>query len=78
MLRVTVWNENIHEKEMPEVRAIYPEGIHGALAAYLNTLEGVEAARQPWISRTAACRRGAEQHRCAALVGALRPSSCAG
>lgn len=43
MLRVTVWNENIHEKEMPEVRAIYPEGIHGALAAYLNTLEGVEA-----------------------------------
>ena len=43
MIRVTVWNENVHEKEMSEVRALYPNGLHGELAAYLNTLDGVEA-----------------------------------
>lgn len=43
MIRVTVWNENVHEKEMPEVRALYPNGLHGELASYLNTLDGVEA-----------------------------------
>lgn len=29
MIRVTVWNENIHEKEIPEQMAHYPRGIHG-------------------------------------------------
>ena len=43
MIRVTVWNENIHDREMQEVKELYPLGIHGTLAAYLNTLEGVEA-----------------------------------
>jgi trehalose utilization protein len=31
-IRVTVWNENRHEKSDPKVAAIYPKGIHGALA----------------------------------------------
>lgn len=32
MIRVTIFNEFIHEKEMEKVRSIYPKGIHGALA----------------------------------------------
>lgn len=27
-LRVTVWNENVHEQEEPEVAERYPDGIH--------------------------------------------------
>ncbi|GAA5022273.1 ThuA domain-containing protein [Actinopolymorpha pittospori] len=32
-IRVTVWNENVHEQREEAVRARYPEGIHGAVAA---------------------------------------------
>ena len=39
MIRVTVWNEFRHEKEMPEVAAIYPKGIHGAIADFLSKNE---------------------------------------
>ncbi len=35
-IRVTVWNENVHEREMENVRAIYPKGIHGCIADVLN------------------------------------------
>jgi trehalose utilization protein len=35
-LRVTVWNEYRHEKHSERVAAIYPEGIHGTLAAALR------------------------------------------
>ena len=35
MINVLVWNENIHEKNQPEVREIYPEGIHGCIAEFL-------------------------------------------
>lgn len=41
-IRVTVWNEYRHEKISDEIAAIYPEGIHGAIAAYLRGLPGVE------------------------------------
>ncbi len=34
--RVTVWNEYRHEKSEAHIRAVYPEGIHGALAAGLR------------------------------------------
>jgi trehalose utilization protein len=37
MTRVLVWNEGIHEKRNEEVRAIYPDGIHGAIAKLLKT-----------------------------------------
>ena len=39
MIRVTVWNEYRHEKEVPEVAKIYPEGIHGQIAAFLGSDE---------------------------------------
>ena len=32
MIRVTVWNEYILEKEYPHIEAIYPKGIHEAIA----------------------------------------------
>ncbi|GIV70696.1 ThuA domain-containing protein [Caldilinea sp.] len=35
-VRVTVWNEYRHEKQNPKIAAIYPQGIHGAIAGYLR------------------------------------------
>jgi len=35
-LRVTIWNEAIHEVESPAIAAVYPEGIHRAIAAGLR------------------------------------------
>ncbi|MBQ9414639.1 MAG: ThuA domain-containing protein [Clostridia bacterium] len=35
MIRVTVWNENIHDQK-DEVKAVYPLGIHGTIAAFLS------------------------------------------
>ncbi len=39
--RVTVWNEYRHEKSNDKIAAIYPDGIHGAIARHLRT-EGME------------------------------------
>ncbi len=39
-LRVTIWNEFVHEREHAAVRAIYPDGIHRVLAAALERLLG--------------------------------------
>ncbi|WP_046174866.1 ThuA domain-containing protein [Domibacillus indicus] len=36
MIKVTVWNENRHEKKNPAVREVYPDGIHGAIAQFLT------------------------------------------
>jgi trehalose utilization protein len=32
MIRVTIWNEARHEHKNPKVAAVYPDGIHGAIA----------------------------------------------
>ena len=42
-IHVTVWNENFHEKTSEEVAKIYPEGIHGAIASFLNQECDIEA-----------------------------------
>ena len=39
-LRVTVGNEGVHETTQPEIAAIYPNGIHGAIAEGLSGLLG--------------------------------------
>lgn len=39
-IRVTVWNENVHEQKHPDVAAVYPRGIHGAIAEGLRDLAG--------------------------------------
>ncbi len=36
MIRVTVWNEFVHERNSAEVAAVYPEGIHAAIAGFLS------------------------------------------
>ena len=36
MIRVTVYNEFLHEKTDDNVKAIYPEGIHNALKEHLT------------------------------------------
>ena len=36
MIRVLVWNEFKHEKESEDVKAIYPDGIHSAIAQFLK------------------------------------------
>ncbi len=41
MIRVTVWNEFRHEKTEPKVAAIYPNGIHNAIAGFLKTNEDI-------------------------------------
>lgn len=41
MINVTVYNEFCHEKESEEIRAIYPDGIHGAIAAFLEAEEDI-------------------------------------
>jgi trehalose utilization protein len=35
-LRVTVWNEGVHEKTHEEVRKVYPDGIHSVIAKSLQ------------------------------------------
>lgn len=44
MLRVTVWNEFVHERQHESVKALYPHGIHSAIAAGLRTSLGEQIA----------------------------------
>ena len=44
MIRITVWGENVHERTEEHVRAIYPDGMHAAIAAGLAARLG-DAAR---------------------------------
>jgi len=41
-MRVTVWNEGIHERADPRIAEVYPEGIHGAI------VEGLRADLAGW------------------------------
>lgn len=42
-IRVTVWNEYRHEKRSEHIAKIYPQGIHGAIAGFLNAQPDIEA-----------------------------------
>jgi trehalose utilization protein len=42
-IKVTVWNEFVHEKEHDAVREVYPDGMHTVIAKHLNTQDGIEA-----------------------------------
>ncbi|MFD1712979.1 ThuA domain-containing protein [Amnibacterium flavum] len=42
-IRVTVWNEYVHETTQDDIAAIYPDGIHGAIADGLAGLLGEDA-----------------------------------
>ncbi|OEK47060.1 ThuA domain-containing protein [Staphylococcus saprophyticus] len=43
-MNITIWNEYRHEKENETVKAVYPEGIHHALASFLNVEHNVTTA----------------------------------
>jgi len=36
MIKVTVWNEFKHEQEKEKVKAVYPDGIHNTIKAFLD------------------------------------------
>ncbi len=38
-VRVTVWNENVHDRTDDKVKEIYPDGLHGAIAQALRADE---------------------------------------
>jgi trehalose utilization protein len=42
-IHALVWGENIHERTSATVRAIYPDGMHAAIAAALAEDEGIRA-----------------------------------
>ena len=42
-VRAVVWGENIHEQTNPVVAGIYPDGMHGTIAAALNKDSGIRA-----------------------------------
>lgn len=35
-INVTIWNENVHEQSNPDVKKLYPEGLHGVLKKQLE------------------------------------------
>lgn len=41
MIRVTVWNEFVHEKIEQRIADVYPNGIHGAIAEFLGKEEDI-------------------------------------
>ncbi|MBR2043520.1 MAG: ThuA domain-containing protein [Clostridia bacterium] len=41
MIKVTVWNEFVHEKTNPKCKELYPNGIHGAIADFLSREEDI-------------------------------------
>lgn len=40
-IRVTVWNEGVHEKTSETVRKVYPKGMGAQIAQYLEKQEGI-------------------------------------
>ncbi|MGN0553799.1 MAG: ThuA domain-containing protein [Oscillospiraceae bacterium] len=42
MIRVTVWNEYVHEREYDGIAKVYPKGIHGCIEGFLEKNEDME------------------------------------
>lgn len=42
MIKVTVWNEYLHEVSNDYIKSIYPEGIHGEIAKFLGKNEDIQ------------------------------------
>jgi trehalose utilization protein len=42
-IRAVVWGENVHDRENAVVKAIYPKGMHGAIADALSADPGISA-----------------------------------
>ena len=57
MINVLVWNEYIHEKNQPEVAAIYPEGIHHRIGKYLESDNDISVKYATLDMKTTASQR---------------------
>ena len=44
-IRVTIWNEGVHEKRDANVTALYPEGMGRQIAQYIEKQEGIASVR---------------------------------
>ena len=44
-IRVTVWNEGVHEKLNPAVKKVYPKGMGKQIASYLRGKPGIKSVR---------------------------------
>jgi trehalose utilization protein len=42
-IKATVWGENVHEKKSKVVAELYPDGMHNAIAGFLNEADDIEA-----------------------------------
>lgn len=42
MIKVTVWNEFLHERELDNIKKVYPDGIHRVIADFLGKNEDIE------------------------------------
>jgi len=42
MINVTVWNEYLHEREIDEIKRIYPDGIHSVIKTFLEKEEDIK------------------------------------
>ncbi len=42
MIKVTIYNEYKHEREIPSIGAVYPKGIHGCIADFLGKSDDIE------------------------------------
>ena len=41
-IKVTVWNEGRHDKTVPKVQELYPDGMHGCIKAFLSQNDDIE------------------------------------
>lgn len=48
--RVTIWNEFLHEKQDPRVAALYPHGIHNAIAQFLKKEKDLDV-QTAWLEQ---------------------------
>ena len=44
-IRVTVWNEGVHDKKIPKVKELYPEGMGRQIGRYLEGQPGIASVR---------------------------------
>ncbi|MDF2541547.1 MAG: hypothetical protein K0S47_1265 [Herbinix sp.] len=42
MIRVTIWNEYVHERNEEKISKVYPNGIHGCIAEFLGKNDDIE------------------------------------
>jgi len=49
-IRVTVWNEGVHERTHEAVRKVYPDGMGGQIAQYLEKQDGIASVHVSQLS----------------------------